>query len=82
MLLIGIQFFLGKNLGGLGVKRITKFNISLLGKWCWRMVVERVGLWYRVLPSSYGVERVILKQVGLMDRCAGGSWCVSVTVWI
>ncbi|WJX25077.1 hypothetical protein P8452_14152 [Trifolium repens] len=26
------------------------------GKWCWRMLVDRAGLWYRVLVARYGVE--------------------------
>jgi len=26
----------------------------LLGKWCWRMLVDRGGLWYRVLVACYG----------------------------
>ncbi|GAU41930.1 hypothetical protein TSUD_139160 [Trifolium subterraneum] len=26
------------------------------GKWCWRMLVDREGLWYRVLVARYGVE--------------------------
>ncbi|GAU38426.1 hypothetical protein TSUD_396060 [Trifolium subterraneum] len=34
------------------------------GKWCCRMLVDREGLWFRVLTSRYGVERGRL--------CAGG----------
>jgi hypothetical protein len=30
--------------GGLGVRRLMEFNLPLLGKWCWRMLVERDGL--------------------------------------
>jgi len=30
------------------------FNSALLGKWCWRMLVDRGGLWYRVLVARYG----------------------------
>ncbi|PNX81962.1 cytochrome p450, partial [Trifolium pratense] len=26
------------------------------GKWCWRMLVDREGLWFRVLAARYGVE--------------------------
>ncbi|GAU40452.1 hypothetical protein TSUD_374620 [Trifolium subterraneum] len=33
-----------------------KFNLALLGKWCWRMLVDREGLWFRVLAARYGVE--------------------------
>jgi len=34
--------------------RLKEFNLSLLGKWCWRMLVDRVGFWYRVLVARYG----------------------------
>ena len=39
---------------GLGVRKMGAFNLSLLGKWCWRLVNEREGLWYRVLKARYG----------------------------
>ncbi|MCI12876.1 putative non-LTR retroelement reverse transcriptase related protein, partial [Trifolium medium] len=42
---------------GLGVRQLREFNIALLGKWCWRMLVDRGGLWFRVLAARYGVER-------------------------
>jgi hypothetical protein len=42
--------------GGLGVRQLKEFNIALLGKWCWRLLVDRGGLWYRVLVARYGEE--------------------------
>ncbi|GAU17467.1 hypothetical protein TSUD_340100 [Trifolium subterraneum] len=36
----------------------------LSGKWCWRMLVERDSLWFRVLVARYGLEHGRL--------CAGG----------
>ena len=36
------------------MKRVGDFNFSLLGKWCWRMLVDKDGLWYRVLKVRYG----------------------------
>jgi len=45
-----------KEEGGLGVKRMGAFNLSLLDKWCWRMMVDKEGLWYRVLKARYGEE--------------------------
>ena len=42
--------------GGLGVRRLREFNVALLGKWCWRMLVDKEGLWYRVLKARYGEE--------------------------
>ena len=47
---------LPKEEGGLGVRRMREFNVALLGKWCWRMLVDRNGLWYRVLKARYGEE--------------------------
>jgi len=45
---------LGKEYGGLGVRQLREFNIALLGKWCWGMLVDRGGFWYRVLVARYG----------------------------
>jgi len=36
--LIGILFIAVRRLA---VRRIREFNITLLGKWCWRLLVER-----------------------------------------
>jgi len=33
--------FLKKEFGGLGVRQLREFNLSLLGKWCWRMLVDK-----------------------------------------
>ena len=38
-----------KEIRDLGVRRIREFNTALLGKWCWRMLVERESLWFKVL---------------------------------
>ena len=38
-----------------------------MGKWCWRMLVDKEGLWYQVLKSRYGEEGGRLKE--------GGSHC-------
>ncbi|GAU26988.1 hypothetical protein TSUD_290390 [Trifolium subterraneum] len=37
--------------------QLREFNLALLGKWCWRLLVDREGLWFRVLTARYGVER-------------------------
>jgi len=44
------------------VRRLCEFNVSLLGKWCWRMLGENDRLWYRVLKARYGEEGRRLKE--------------------
>ena len=46
----------GKNNGGSGVRRMRELNVSLLGKWCWRLLVDKGSMWYRVLVARYGEE--------------------------
>ena len=43
-----------KEAGGLGVKDINSFNLSLLGKWNWNLFQRPGELWARVLDSKYG----------------------------
>ena len=40
----------------MGVRQLREFNLSLFGKWYWRMLVDRGGFWYRVLVARYGEE--------------------------
>ncbi|GAU32090.1 hypothetical protein TSUD_152950 [Trifolium subterraneum] len=40
--------------GGLWVKDLKWFNISLLTKWRWRLLVEHDSLWKHVLEAKYG----------------------------
>lgn len=44
------------------MRKLFEFNISLLWKWRWRMLVDREGLWYRVLKARYGEEGGQLKD--------------------
>jgi hypothetical protein len=53
-----------KEVGGLGVRRIREFNTALLGKWCWRMLLERESLWFKVLSARYGMEEGRLRGGG------------------
>ena len=62
---------LPKEDGGLGVRRVGAFNVSLLGKWCWRMLVDKEGLWYRVLKARYGEVGGRIREG---DRLALGWW--------
>ncbi|KEH42584.1 transmembrane protein, putative [Medicago truncatula] len=34
--------------------RLGVFNVALVGKRCWRMLMELESLWYRVLKARYG----------------------------
>ncbi|GAU49075.1 hypothetical protein TSUD_25340 [Trifolium subterraneum] len=52
-----------------GVRQLWEFNTALLGKWCWRILVDREGLWFRVLTTRYGIERGCLREGG-----SGSSW--------
>jgi len=45
-----------KGVWRVGWRRLREFNIALLGKWCWRLLVERDGWWRKVLVARYGVE--------------------------
>jgi len=54
----------------LGVRRIREFNCALLEKWCWRLLVDRDNLWFRVLSARYSVKDGRL--------CEGGR---DVSVW-
>ena len=44
---------LPKEDGGLGVKDINSFNLSLLGKWKWNLFQSQGELWARVLELKY-----------------------------
>ncbi|AES99611.1 hypothetical protein MTR_5g082820 [Medicago truncatula] len=44
-----------------GVRQLRELNFALLGKWCWRLLVDRGGLWYKVLVARYGEEAVKLE---------------------
>jgi len=55
---------LPKEDGGLRVRRVGFFNLSLLGKWCWRMLVDKEGLWYLVLKGHYGEMGGRLREGG------------------
>lgn len=49
-----IKMRLPKVLGCLGVKHLDIFNLSLLGKWRWRLLVDRGAVWFSLLLCRYG----------------------------
>ncbi|GKV27067.1 hypothetical protein SLEP1_g36277 [Rubroshorea leprosula] len=42
-----------KDYGGLGVRDLGYFNLSLMGKWWGRLAIKEEGLWRRVIASKY-----------------------------
>jgi hypothetical protein len=52
---------LRKEVNGLWVRRIREFNSALLGKWCWRLLVDKESLWYRVM-SAWWHDIVALRR--------------------
>ena len=51
-----------KEMGGLGMLELRKFNVALLGKWLWRLGTDKKGLWREVLESKYGGWRSLKRQ--------------------
>lgn len=47
--------------GGLAIRKIRLFNEALLGKWLWRLGMERDALWRHVVDLKHG--------------SMGGGWC-------
>jgi hypothetical protein len=43
--------------GGLGIRKVRKFNQALLGKWLWRYAHEEGAWWRSVLEAKYGSAR-------------------------
>ena len=42
--------------GGLSIRKLTTFNMALLGKWLWRFGKEENQLWRRLVASKFGEE--------------------------
>jgi len=42
--------------GGLGLKDVCRFNITILAKWKWRLESVKSGKWKNILLSKYGTE--------------------------
>lgn len=60
-----------KEQGCLGVRRLRKFNLALLGKWCWGML-GRMGV-YGIRCYVPGTGRLggVCVLEGEGDRCGG-----------
>ncbi|RVX04357.1 putative ribonuclease H protein [Vitis vinifera] len=47
---------MGKEKGGLGLRKLIPLNKALLGKWVWRFANAKEEMWKRVLVAKYGQE--------------------------
>ncbi|WKA01274.1 hypothetical protein VitviT2T_019561 [Vitis vinifera] len=45
-----------KSNGGLGLRKLVLLNKALLGKWVWRLAIDRDDLWKQVIIEKYGQE--------------------------
>ncbi|RHN59920.1 putative reverse transcriptase zinc-binding domain-containing protein [Medicago truncatula] len=43
---------------------VLSFFKAPSGKWCWRLLVDRESLWYRVVSARYGVEGGYVREAG------------------
>ncbi|GJS44823.1 putative RNA-directed DNA polymerase, eukaryota, reverse transcriptase zinc-binding domain protein [Tanacetum coccineum] len=48
------NFFIGGEMGGLGIGSIFALNVGLLFKWIWRFMQNSSDLWARVIKAIYG----------------------------
>lgn len=51
--------------GGLGVGSIRAMNLSLLGKWKWRFLIEKNALWRKVICALHGEDGGFQSALGL-----------------
>ena len=65
---------LPKEVGGLGIKDITRFNAALLGTWIWALSSNQNQLWARILTSKYGGwgQILIMAEIDLGILNGGG----------
>ncbi|RVW83846.1 putative ribonuclease H protein [Vitis vinifera] len=60
---------MGKEKGGLGLRKLIPLNKALLGKWVWRFANAKEEMWKRVLVAKYGQE-----EFGWRTKKANGFW--------
>jgi hypothetical protein len=56
--------------GGMGVRQLREFNVAMLVKWCWSMLVNKGGLRFHVL-GGYKVEGGRVKEGVREGRVSG-----------
>lgn len=50
---------LPKEFGGLGIRNMEIFNISLLGKWKWRLLSDNESIWFVLMKKLYSVGSLL-----------------------
>ncbi|RVW62493.1 putative ribonuclease H protein [Vitis vinifera] len=63
----------GKEKGGLGLRKLVPLNKALLGKWVWRFAHAREEMWKRVLVAKYEQE-----EFGWRTKKVNGAFGVGV----
>jgi len=64
----------GKNKGGLGFRGFSEFNKALLGKQCWRLVLNENSLLARVLKSRYFPRSKLLSGPNWIPTIPSYAW--------
>jgi hypothetical protein len=59
-----------KKEGGLGVKDLKAFNLSLMAKWRWRLLVEEGSQWKNILSAKYGEVGGLVLGMGARSRAS------------
>ncbi|CAL2227338.1 unnamed protein product [Prunus armeniaca] len=67
-----------KNEGGMGFRNLKDFNVALLAKQGWRMVMEPQAFWAQLLKSKYFPNGDFLRA----GKGAKSSWAWSSLLWI
>jgi hypothetical protein len=60
--------------GGLGIRKVRKFNQALLGKWLWRYAHEEGAWWRSVLEAKYGSSRGGWRTCDISEPHGVGLW--------
>ncbi|XP_057425977.1 uncharacterized protein LOC130719370 [Lotus japonicus] len=63
-----------KSAGGLGIRDLECFNLALLGKWRWGLMLEKDQLWCKVLYAKYGdgqAKKVSIWWADFLKSCVG-----------
>lgn len=53
-----------KKEGGLRIKNIKTFNLTLLGKWDQRLLLELHSFWVKIIKAKYGASNALLCEWG------------------